>query len=165
MSKQTIQNKTKKNSNKCTSGKHINNVRVPYEYRQLFQDYLRKLFLFGGLLESLDVNKITMTDSSKPIAMETIAENESFYIGITYVGRHLRFLFCFGENKWYIIKNRKNGKDSLRKIRNEANIYLRVDDIKLVFYPDPTDKTCRLANFRIVIENGLFRLEEIDDNK
>jgi hypothetical protein len=41
-------------------------------------------------------------------------------------------------------------------------INLRVDNVKIAFYPNPEEKTWKVANFSIIIENGYFRL--IDNN-
>jgi len=136
---------------------NIKKKRVSYEHKHSFQKYLHKILLSGGYLKSLDMNKITTFDSAKAVSMESIAGNESFYIGITYVGSRLCFLFCFGENQWYTIENTEN---PLKLMPDGMNVYIRVNDVKLVFYPDIRDKICRLANFCIVIENGFFRLDE-----
>jgi len=49
MSKSTI--KKSERHVKSSGEKRVDNIRVPFEHRQLFQDYLRKICISGGVLK------------------------------------------------------------------------------------------------------------------
>ena len=158
MSKQSIVFSPKKKDKRSNAKRASNHMdKVPYEHTHSYQKYLRGICKYGGVLKSLDINAITMFDSVKAVAMETVVSNESFYIGITYIKNKLCFLFCFGENEWYTIQ--KANKTS-NKLPDGMNVYIDVNGVKMLFYPEDTQKSFRIVNFQLKIENGYVTLEE-----